>query len=106
MEFVFIFAIVFHKVFRTNLFEVVEIIGAFGIDTFMNDEVLPLFLRNKGVAAVGAAEFHGGEAAFSRGEPGVTDLTQDLSFGTVVFVEVRHGCVTARAGAVVRDVAL
>ena len=59
VEFVFVFAIVFRKVFLIDLFEVVEIIGAFGIDTFMYDEVFPLFLWNKGVAAVGAAELHG-----------------------------------------------
>ena len=40
----------------------------------MYDEVLALFLWNKGAAAVGAAELHGREAVFSRGEPGVTDL--------------------------------
>ena len=43
--------------------------------------------------------------AFSRGEPGVTDLAQHLPFGAVVSVEVRHGCITAGTGAVLRDIA-
>ena len=105
MELVFVFAIVFCKVLLINLFEVAEIIGAFGIDTFMYDEVLALFLWNKGAAAVGAAELHGREAVFSRGEPGVTDLAQHLPFGAVVSVEVRHGSITAWAGTVLWDVA-
>ena len=106
MELIFILAIILFEVILIHLFEVVEIIGAFGIHTFMYDEVLALFLWNKGVAAVGAAEFHGREAAFSRGEPGVTDLTQHLPFGAVVFVEVRHGGITAGTGAVLGNVAV
>ena len=83
-----------------------EVIGAPGVDTFVEDEVLSVLLGDEGVAAVGAAQFHGGEAASSRGEPGVTDLAQHLPFGAVVFVEVGHGCVTAGTGAVLWNVAL
>ncbi len=106
MELVFIFAVVFRKVSVIDFSEVVEVVRAFGVDAFVDDKVFAFFLWDEGIAAMGTAEFYRGEAAFRRGEPGVTDLTQDLSFGTVVFVEVRHGGITARAGAVLRDVTL
>lgn len=105
MEFVFIFAVAVLKVFFINPFEVVEIIGAFGIDTFMYGEVLPLFLWDEGVAAVRAAQLHGREPAVPRGESGTAYLAEDLAFGAVVPVEVWHGRVTARTGAVLRDTA-
>ena len=105
MELIFILAIILFEVILIHLFEVVEVVRAFRIDTFVEDEVLPLFLWDEGVAAVRAAQLHGREAAFSRGEPGVTDLAQHLPFGAVVSVEVRHGGITARAGAVLWDVA-
>ena len=59
MEFVFIFAVVFFEVSSIHLFEVVEIIGAFGVDAFVEDEVFAFFLGDEGVAAVRAAQFHG-----------------------------------------------
>ena len=104
--FIFILAIILFEVILIHLFEVVEVVRAFRIDAFVEDEVLPLFLWDEGVAAVRAAQLHGREAAFSRGEPGVTDLAQHLPFGAVVFVEVGHGCVTAGTGAVLWNVAL
>ncbi len=105
MELVFILAIILFEVILIHLFEAVEVVRAFRIDAFVEDEVLPLFLWDEGVAAVRAAQLHGREAAFSWGEPGVTDLAQHLPFGAVVSVEVRHGGITARAGAVLWDVA-
>ena len=39
------------------------------------------------------------------GEGVLTDLAKDLSFGTVVFVEINFGCVASWAFAVVRDIA-
>jgi len=104
VELIFILAIILFEVILIHLFEVVEVVRAFRIDTFVEDEVLPLFLWDEGVAAVRAAQLHGREAAFSRGEPGVTDLAQHLSFGAVVFVEVRHGRIAAGTRAVLRDV--
>ena len=43
MEFVFIFAICLLEMFRIHFFKVVEIVRALGVDTFMENEVLPLF---------------------------------------------------------------
>ncbi len=52
----------------------------------MDDEVFPVFLWNKGISTVRAAELDGGKTAFFRGEPGITDLAENLSFGTIILV--------------------
>ncbi len=105
MKFIFIFAVVFLKVCFIHLSKVMEIVGAFGIDAFMEDEMLSVFLWNKGVSAVRTAQFHGRKFAFFRREPGGADFAQELSFGAVVFVEVWLWGITAGTGAVLRDVA-
>ena len=43
VELIFILAIVFCEICLFHLFEVMEIVRAFGIDTFMNDKVLAVF---------------------------------------------------------------
>ena len=106
MELIFVLSVVFLEVIPVNFSEVMEIVRTFGVDTFMEDEVFPFFLWDKGIAAVGAAQFQAGETAFLRGEPGGADLALELSFGTVVPVEVRFWRITAGAAAVVGDIAL
>lgn len=105
MEFIFVFAVILFEVFLIHLFEVVEIVRAFGIDALVDDKVFAVFLGYEGMAAVWAAQFYGGEAAFIRGESGGADLAEELAFGTVVLVKEWFWCTTARAGAVIRDVA-
>lgn len=56
VELVFIFAVVLLKVFPGYFFEVVEIVGASGVDAFMDDEMLPVFLAGERVVTVGAAQ--------------------------------------------------
>ena len=63
------------------------------------------FLGNKGITAMGAAQFQAGETALMGGESGGADFAQELSFGTVVPVQVRFGSITAGTGAVMRDIA-
>ena len=72
------FTVVFLKALFVNLFEVVEIIRAFGFHAFMYDEVLPAFFWNGGIAAMGTARFHGSGAAFRWGESSRADLSQGL----------------------------
>lgn len=56
VKLVFIFAIVFVEVFLINLFKIMKIVRAFGIDAFVEDEVLAVFLVNECIAAVRAAQ--------------------------------------------------
>ena len=43
MEFVFILSISLIEMFWLHIFKIVEIVRTLGIDTFMENEVLPLF---------------------------------------------------------------
>ena len=83
-----------------------QVIRAFRVDTFMDDEVLAVLDLDEGMATMRAPEVKGRETVrIGRKEAGVADLAQDLSFGTVVPVEVDGRGIAARAGAVLLDVA-
>ena len=81
-----------------------EIVGALGIDTFMDDKVLAVFLWNQSISAVRTAQFHRGETTFIRGEPRCADFTEKLSLGAVVFVKKGLWGITTGAGAIIRNV--
>ncbi len=55
VEFIFVSAVILPEIFPIHFPQVVEIIRAFGIDALMDDKVFAFFLRNQGIAAVGAA---------------------------------------------------
>ena len=105
MELIFVFAVTLFEIFLIHLFQVVEIVGAFGIDALVDDKVFPVFFGNKGISTVRTPQLHGREAAFSRGKLGSTDLTEELTFGAVILVKKRFRGVTPGAMAVVRDIA-
>ena len=98
------FAMVFLEVLPVHLFQAVEVVGAFRVHALVDDKVFPFFLRGEGFAAVGAAQFHGGEAALAGGEPGGADLAQELALGAVIPVQEGFRGITAGAGAVAGDV--
>ena len=99
MKFILVLAIILFQIFLIHFFEVVEIIGAFGIDTLMYDKVLAVFLGYQSIATVRTAQFHRGKSTFIRGESCITDLTEELSLGTVVFVQKGFRGITPGAGA-------
>ena len=86
MELVFILTIVLIEVFFINFTKIVKIVRAFGIHTFMDDEMFPVFLWNKGIPTVRATKLYRGKAAFFRRKSGITDLAENLSLGTIIFV--------------------
>lgn len=104
MEFIFVLAMILFEVLLIHLFEIVEVVGAFGIDTLVDDKVFPFFFGNEGISAVRASQLHGREAAFGGGKSGGTDFAEKLSFGTVILVEERFRGITAWAVAVVRNI--
>lgn len=57
-----------------------------GIHTH-GDKVFPLLLGNEGMVAVRTAELYRREVAFRRGKLCGTDLTQELTLRTIVFVK-------------------
>ena len=105
VELVFVFAVVFLQILFVNLFEVVQVVGALGIDTFVEDKVFAVLFGNQRMVAVGTAQLHGRKTAVLWGEPGITYFAEYLSFGTIVFVEVWHRRITAWTGAVFGDIA-
>lgn len=106
MQFVFIPAIVLSEVSLIDFLKVMEIVGALRVYAFVHDEMFPVFLWNKGIAAMRAAQLHGRKAAFCRGKPGGTDFAEYLAFGTVVFIKEWLWGITAGAGAFIWDVTL
>lgn len=86
VELVFIFAIVLIQVFFINVTKIVKIVRTFGIYTFMDNEIFPVFFRNKGISTVWATELYRGKTTIFRRKFGIADLTENLAFGTVVFV--------------------
>ena len=52
VEFVFVFAIVFVQMFFINAGEVMQIVRAFGIHTFVDDKVFTVFLMHQAVVAM------------------------------------------------------
>ena len=104
MEFIFVLAVILFEVFLIHLSEIVEIIRTFGIDALVDDKVLPVFFGNEGISAVGTAQLHGREAAFSRRKPGSADLAEELASGAVILVKEWLWGITTWTGAVVRDV--
>ena len=101
MEFVFIFTEILFEVLLIHLLKIVEIVRASGVHAFVDDKVFAVFLRDKGIPAVGTAQLQGREAAFVRGEPGGTDLAEELTFGAVVPVQEGLWSIAAWAGAAV-----
>ena len=52
MEFIFVFAVIRVQILPFHFFKIVEIVRAFGIDTFVYAEKLAVFLGNQGIAAM------------------------------------------------------
>ena len=105
MELIFILAEIFFKVLLIHFSEVVEIVRAFGVDALMEDKVSAFFFGDEGISTVRAAQLYGRESAFGRRKPCGTDLTEELPFGTVILVKEGFWCMTAGAGAAIRDIA-
>ena len=80
MELVFILSVVLlQTLLFVNLLQIVEIVRAVRIYTFMEDEVFPFLLSHKRIAAVRAAKGKLlGETVFSGREVSTTDLAAKL----------------------------
>ena len=59
MQLIFVLAVILIQICLINLFQVVEIIGAFGVHAFMDDEVLTVFLAGQRMGTVGALQGKG-----------------------------------------------
>ena len=67
VELIFIFSVAFFQIGLVHFLKVVKIVGAFGVDTLVEDEMFPFFFRHESIATVRAPQ--GGlfaEAVFCR----------------------------------------
>lgn len=55
MELIFVLAVILFEVLRIHLFQVVEVVRAFGIDALVQDKEFAFLFWNKGMPAVRAA---------------------------------------------------
>ena len=105
VQLILVLAVVFFQICLINLFQVVEIIGAFGVHAFMDDEVLTVFPAGQRMGTVGALEREDpGRTVLVRRKPSAADLAQELPGFTVISVQVGLGSLTEGAGTVFRDI--
>jgi len=104
MELVFIFPVSLIEMFWLHFFKVMEIVRAFWVYALMQDKELPVFLWDKSIPAVGTAKFYGRKAVILLRELCVTDLTGELTFGTVILVKIWLRSLTTGTGTVIGDV--
>jgi hypothetical protein len=71
----------------------------------MYNKVLAVFLVNKRMTAVRATKFQGLVVlVFSRIKTSLAYFTENLTFGTIVFVEIRQWSTTTGTMAILRDI--
>lgn len=104
MELVFILSVSLIEMFRIHFFKIVEIVRAFRVHTLMQDKKLAVLFGNEGIPAVRAAQLYRREAVILLGELCVTDLTGELTFGTVILVKIWLRSLTTGTGTVIGDV--
>ena len=96
MEFIFIFAIVFIKVFLFHFFKIVEIIRALWIHTFMYAEELTVFPGNKCISAVRAGKSKWCCDDFAGRESLTADFALVLTVSTIIVINVVMRSTTQR----------
>jgi hypothetical protein len=108
VEFIFVFTVILIEMLFINLPEIMKIIRALWIYTFMYDEVLTVFLMTEVVIAMRALQNGSfGEAViFGWRKKCLADFAYNLAFlFAIVPRQIIHGSITCRAGTVFRNVA-
>ncbi len=103
VKLVFVFPVGFLKVFLVNLLQVMQVVGALGVHTFMDGEVLAVFFRNKGMPAMGAEKSYRGGNLFTGNKSLSTDFTKELAMAAIIVVNVVVRSPAKRADGIVRD---
>jgi hypothetical protein len=108
VEFIFVFTVILIEMFFINLPEIMKIIRALWIYTFMYDEVLTILLMTEIVIAMRALQNGSfGEAViFGWRKKCLADFAQNLALSfAIVPRQIIHRSITCRAGTVFRDIA-
>ena len=80
MELIFIFAVVFRKIFLTDFLEIFDIVGTFGIYAFMDNEMFAVLFGDQSMHAVRTSERQRRIAALFLGEKVLAHLALKLTF--------------------------
>ena len=86
-----------------NFFKLMKIIRAILVYTFMYDEEFTVFLRNQSITTMRTAKLYRRVSTYILWKACVADLAEELTFGTIVLIEIDFRCTTTRATAVIGD---
>lgn len=87
VKLMFIFSVRFFDIFLICIFQVMEIVGAFRVHAFVDNEVFTFLLRRKGMPAVRAQQTKRSSHEVTGGECLPADLTQILAIAAVIIVD-------------------
>ena len=105
MELILVLAIILFQNLFINFIKVVNVVGAFWIYAFVDNEVFAVFFVNQWVFAVWTFQRVGlWKTIFFRRERSGADFAQDLPFRTIIFVEIGFRSIAARTCAVVINI--
>ena len=106
MELIFVLTIVFIQIRLINLFQVAKVVWAFEIHTFMDDEVLTIFLTRQRMGTVRTLEGNGpGEAILIGRKESSAHLAHQLAGLAIVTVQEILRRFAGRTGTVLRNIA-
>jgi hypothetical protein len=106
VKLILVLAIVFSEILFVDLFQVTQIIGTLGVNTFVDYEVFTVFLRHKRMHAVRTTKIQGRRTILFGGEFSLAYLAHKLSLGTVILVKKGFGSIATRTFTAVTNVAL
>ena len=87
MELIFVFAIILLQILLLHFFKMVEIVRAFGIDTFVYAEEPAVFLGNQGITTMWTDKPEGSGDHFAGCESLTADLALVLTVSTIVIID-------------------
>ena len=103
VKLMFVFPVRFFEVFLIYIFQVTEIVGAFQVHTFVDNEVFALLLRRKGMPAVRAQQTKRSSHEITGGECLPADLALILALAAVIIVNEMMWGTAERADDIFRD---
>lgn len=87
VKLMFVFPVRFSEVLLINICQVMEIVGAFGVHTFVNDEVPAVLFGCKGFSTVRAQQTKRSSDEIAGGKSLPADLAQVLTITAVIIVD-------------------
>lgn len=103
VELMFVFPVRFFEVFLIYIFQVMEIVGAFRVHAFVDNEVFALLLRRKGMPTVRAQQTKRSSHEVAGGECLPAYLALILAFAAIIIVDEVMGSTAERTNDIFRN---